>query len=416
VSGRGSRFSFRAAPSVTGVPRRRPRLRAARDTIFAQRGPRRENSDHASAGRAVTLPLAGVLVAVTALAAAFIRSFAMYGLIGLDMVRYNAIAMPLIAGVLTMLFFASRRVARGRALTILAAISALCPILAGSGGYSIVGLIMLISGAIAFAAVPIALDWIALQGSPSAARAAVLLAAAQLGTVIGNAPSLTAAPPPPAMSLMLILPVILCGLAARLRPTAEPDARPSFAATQTVLGNYAILGLIAAAVTATAGILILGASLPAISDEGAILSGGTMQLAVIVLLIGGGLLADRFAEDARGYARWFVATLAIAGFAALCALRLEVPAAAQAILLARMLPFAGIGAALALILRIAPPPARLGALLAFFAARAVGAAIVAPALARGDPATEVHAIGYGALGLLVAAAAVAASMPRRGRA
>jgi hypothetical protein len=178
-----------------------------------------------------------------------------------------------------------------------------------------------------------------------------------------------------------------------------------------------MLGLIAAGLAAAAAIQLLGASLPATAtgDETIPWIATMTLLTALIALIAGALLADRFAKDQRGYARWFAATLALAGLVAFYATRLELAAAGHAILLARVLPFAGIGAALALIYRLTPPPARLGALIAFLAARAIGAALAARMTAGDDPEMAFHAIGYGAFGLLLAAAAVAVTMPRLAR-
>jgi hypothetical protein len=416
MNGQGPRFgSLRAAPPADTVARGQSALRPARDTILSPRSPERPPA--AAAPRAASMIFAAALMVATAsLAAGLIRRATIYQLGGAEPFRFAGVVMPILAGVLALLVLSGHRIARSRALASLAVAAVLCMALVAHAGPGLSALLVTVASAIAFVALAIGLDWIGLGGAPGAARASLLVAAAQIGTILGEALAQNNGPPPLGFSVALIALVGPIALAAGYR-RSETDPRPSLAATQALLGNYALLGLLAAAIAATAAAQLLGIALPflALGDENAGFARGVMIAGTLIALLAGGFLADRFARDARGYAVWFAATLTLAGLATLWSGRLGLVAAGHAILLARLLPFAGIGAALALVMRLAPPPARLGGLIAFLAARAIGLAIVAPIIARGDSSLAYDAVGYGAFGLLLAAAAVYATMPKRNR-
>lgn len=422
--GKISPFGRRAAAPERGLRSASRRLRPAMDTILSRpQAPAQPSRGSAGPGR--RLPLAAALLVATSLVSALQSRVLLIEGPEIGPGRFWMIAAPLIAGLAAVIAIAARNVDRGRALAAITIVALLCPLLAVSGGSSgSIGLTVLLASAIAFAALPIALDWIASAGALTALAGGVLAAAPTVGAILGYLlpGALPSEPVSPGWSIaLLILLVPVCAAAARLGHRPGSGVRPNLAvAAGQLTGNRALLGLMSAVlVAAFSGQLLIGLfqAMEIAGDASRDLVPFS-QIGGPIAMVLGGLLADRRGQGQRGYAVWVTSMFGLSGLAVLASQSSgEMPLGAS-LMLAHWLSSASIGAALALTVRLVPAAARLAALVIFGALRFLGAFALAPLLqarlVEGGPASV---SSLGATGLIVAAAIITATQPtfqRRG--
>jgi hypothetical protein len=345
-------------------------LRPARDTILSQRAARpaaAQKSDPATQSTA-QLAAATALVAATSFTVVLARHVIELASLDSRALRTAVALVPLVVGILAVLIVGGRGIDRGRALATAAVVATLCPLFAYVAGIG-VGLAMITAAAMAFIAVPLALDWIGSRGLTGAAPAGLIAAASQLGPLFGNQlPSDLPLPVGAIGLLILVIPAAV--IAVRLR--RKGDAIPH-SATWPPLVEPAMAGLLVASILAAAAGTAMLQTFALVGTTAEADSHARVYVLMAVLI--GGALADQRERDARGYAVWLAGLFGLAALALglFVSERLDFDKAEYALNAARILTVAGFGPALAILFRLAPPSARLGGMTAYLVVRVLGA-------------------------------------------